>query len=148
MNRLVLAGLLGLLASCISVAWERDSRFAPPAPDAVAALRPGEADLGVCLAALGAPLWVWEYRGDGVAIAYGWLERRGWNASASLPVGDWYSLSFDYTGVDEEMEGLVLFFDPDLRLVERREGLLRDLTAERRRPRPSAAMADAGDENG
>jgi hypothetical protein len=136
MRHLLLA-LLPLLTGCVTGSWSRTNRFAPPDEGAVETLAPGQSDLGHCLAALGAPLWVWEYRGDGVALAYGWLEDVGWGIIVSVPLTEYYSASFDYRDRDSEMPGLVLLFDEGLTLRELRRGLLRDLTREVGRPRPN-----------
>ena len=135
--RLLLVLACGVFAAgCVSASWNRELRYAPPAPEAIATLQPGESTLGPCLDALGAPLWVWEYDGDGVALAYGWLEQRGWNVNVSMPVADNFSLSLDYTDISAEMQGLVLLFNAELALVDLRRGLLRDLTRGRPRARP------------
>jgi len=125
-----------LAAGCVRVTWRRDTRFAPPPAEAIeAATESG--GLAATLAALGAPLWVWEHEGDGVALAYGWRESRSWNLNLSVPVTNNASASFDYTSIDSDMIGIVLFFDSDLRLREVRRGRLRDLTLERRKRRPA-----------
>ena len=135
--RFLLLALLPLLAGCVSGSWGRTNRHEPPSEEAIATRSPGESGLGQCLDALGAPLWVWEYRGDGVALAYGWLERVAWGFDVSVPLTDYYSASFDYTDIDSEMPGLVLLFDGELTLRELRRGLLRDLILRAGRPRPS-----------
>lgn len=126
-----------LTAGCVSVNWERESRFTPPDEQSLDGLQAGESGLGHCLDALGAPLWVWEYDGDGVALAYGWLEERRWNINVSAPVSDSLSASFDFTDAASNMEGLVLLFDEELILHELRRGLLVDLTTAARRARPA-----------
>lgn len=130
--------LLGAGTSCITATWRRVSRYEPPDESSIDRLRPDEDALDDCLAAFGAPLWVWEWRGDGLAMAYGWLERRDWSVNASLPLTDYASVSFDYAAANEEMLGLVLFFDEQLVLHEVRRGMLRDLAAERPPLRPAA----------
>jgi hypothetical protein len=155
MHALPLAAVL-LCSGCVSVTWQRTSRFEPVDAAAVEELLPGEGreetgapgdlepgDLERCLTTFGAPLWVWEYRGDGMALAYGWLEVRNWGVNVSLPVSRNFSVSFDYHDIDEEMRGLVLFFGPDLALVGIRRGLLRDLTMEARRLRPQGVDENA-----
>lgn len=134
--RILLLALLPLIGGCLNITWQRESRFAPPPEEAVARLQPDESSLGHCLNALGAPLWVWEYRGDGVGLAYGWLETESSGFNLSAPVTDYVAVSLDYDEVDSEMHGLVLLFDEDLNLTELRRGLLRDLTTKARRTRP------------
>jgi hypothetical protein len=128
------------LAGCVSVTWTRESRYDPVPGEAVAKLSAGESDLGTCLEALGAPLWVWEhpFNGgdgrDGAALAYGWFDERDLGLSFSVPVSKEVSASFDFDKIDARMRGLVLFFDGDWKLTAWRSGLLRDLTREARRP--------------
>lgn len=132
------AALLG--AGCVDVGWNRTVRFEPPPPGATARLHDGAEGLQECLDLLGAPLWVWDTptgEGQGFALAYGWYEERGWSVAVSYPVADYVNASFDYDQADERMRGIVLFFDDDARLVSWRMGLLRDLTRERERRRPT-----------
>ena len=140
------AQLLGALlagpiaAGCVQLSWNRVTRHSPVPRDALARLSsdPGHpSDLGECLAALGAPLWVWEHEIDGASgavLAWGWFDERSLGFSASVPITRGVSASFDYDDADARMRGVVLFFDRDWRLVVLRTGLLRDLTGEVRRP--------------
>jgi len=121
---------------CITGTWVRETRFEPPAPEAVDGLRPGESGLGHCLSALGAPLWVMEHRGTGILLAYGWFESERFSLNLSVPLGESFSASFDYSEREVDMEGLVLFLDDRLVLTEVRTGLLRDLTQGSKRLRP------------
>ena len=114
-------------------------RHDPVPAGGLSALEPG-ADLQDCLDVLGAPLWVWERPvedGIGFAAAYGWFLSQDWGFDVSIPVTEWYSVSFDYGEISEDMQGVVLFFDAEGRLESFREGLLRDLTVGARRPRPA-----------
>jgi hypothetical protein len=136
----LLIGLAGLLTGCVRAVWERELRFEPPPPGAVESLQVGRTELSDALAALGAPLWVWEYPeegGSGAALAWGWYRDRNWGGRVSIPTNRALSPSFSYRRLDARMRGLVLFFDPDWRLVAGREGLLIDLTRDLRRRRPS-----------
>ena len=135
--RLAALLLLVLLPGCLSGSWRRETRHEPPPRGALRSLVVGESDLGDALEVLGAPLWVWEAPADGMAVAYGWLERRGFSLNLSVPVTRDLNASFDYDDVDDDMKGCVLFFDAEHRLVEKRRGWLRDLTVESRRPRPA-----------
>jgi hypothetical protein len=129
--------LLPLCAGCLSVTWERESRYSPATSGAIAHLEPGKSGLGECLADLGAPLWVWEHVEAGrpaAALAYGWFDERDFGVRVSVPVTENYSASFDYDQIDERMRGLVLFFDEHWVLTSWRTGLLRDLSREARRP--------------
>ena len=134
-----------LSSSCLSAFYRRETRFEPVPEETLAALNPGTSDLGECLERLGAPLWVWEYEGSGVALAYGWLANRGWNLHASYSFERNVSASFTWQRIDARMKGVVLFFDEDWKLVAWRSGLLRDLTAGFRERRP-AAVLDEGEE--
>ena len=134
--RLVL--LLALAhTSCVNVFYRHETRFEPPQRGALAELAVDHSDLSDCLTRLGAPLWVWEDRGSGAALAYGWLESGDWNVSLSLPLSNDASASLTYRQIDARMRGVVLFFDADWTLRAIRKGYLRDLTARLRERRPS-----------
>ena len=125
------------LAGCVSVEWRRETRFAPPRAAAIAALVPGETTVAEVLAALGAPFHVWEYKEDGVALAYGSSRQRDLGLTVSVPVFERTSARLDYDDVHERLRGVVLTFGPDWRLEQVREGYLRDLErAYGRRPAP------------
>lgn len=126
-----------LLASCVTLRFDRRRGFEPVANDVLDDLRARHADLTTCLATLGAPNLVYEQPADGFAIAYAWLDQFGWglNASASLRG---VSISADVGGDLRKLEGAVLFFDRDLRLTEVDRGLLRDFLVQPRRRQPAA----------
>jgi hypothetical protein len=124
-------------ASCVNVFYRRETRFEPPRRAALAELAADRSDLDDCLSRLGAPLWVWENRGAGAALAYGWLESGDWNFSLNLPVSNDASASLTWRRIDARMRGVVLFFDSDWTLRAMREGCLRDLTARLFGRRPS-----------
>jgi len=137
MRLALLLALAASSASCVSFTWERDTRYEPVPAQALGQLRAGESDLGHCLAALGAPLWVWEHpeggRG-GAVLAYGWFEQRAFKMRVQVPLGQRASGSLDYDRSDARLHGLVLFFDADWKLLRWQSGLLRDLAREARRP--------------
>jgi hypothetical protein len=130
---LVLAALAPL-ASCVQLSWSRDTRYEPLPAAALARLEPRGTDLAQCLADFGAPLWVWEQPGDGAALAWGWYDERGFGLHLSVPVTHDTSASLAYDQDGARMRGVVLFFDARWKLVSWRQGLLRDLTRELRRP--------------
>jgi len=133
-----LALLLALLhGGCVNVFYRHETRFEPPRRGALAELAPDRSDLDDCLTRLGAPLWVWEDRGSGAALAYGWLESGDWNVSVNLPVSNDASASLTWRQIDARMRGVVLFFDTEWTLRAVRKGYLRDLTARLRQRRPS-----------
>jgi hypothetical protein len=118
------------------VSWERTEKLSRVPPEALEAINPGD-PLDACLARLGAPLLLWEYGGDGMALAYGGGEVHEVGLSLSFTISDNVDASFNFDGVDEELEGVVLVFDPDLRLRWVRRGMLRELVRTgRRRPAP------------
>ena len=132
MTRLALGLVLLLASSCISLTYERERRYEKLPKGALAALAPGQTQLGECLERLGAPLWAWEDAFGGkssAALAWGWLDEADWTVTLSVPVSDQASLSFSWRDIDARMRGVVLFFDADWRLVGMREGMLRDLFA-------------------
>ena len=137
--------LAPLLAGCVTVSWGRESRHEPIPAEALARLQRDATELGECLDAFGAPLWVWEHVDDGregAVLAYGWFHERALGLGVSVPVSDYGNVSFDYDQIDNRMRGVVLFFDQDWKLTDWREGLLIDLTSTLRRRRPSVPTED------
>lgn len=132
------APLLALLAACVSAEYQREIVLAPVSSGSVAALRPGESDLGECLAALGAPNFVWERRGDSIALAYASYRDAGWGLGVSVQLARGVSASFDYGQLEAKSRGYVLLFDADWRLEGVRAGFLRDLRDTLERPPPQA----------
>lgn len=127
-----------VLAGCVSVGWSRDRRHEPLPEGVIETLEPGRSTLAECLESLGAPLYVWEYRGDGAALAWGWNDEDRKGVSVSVPVYDQVSASLSYDDAREKLRGAVLLFDRDLVLEQVREGWLRDLQRDLLRRRPAA----------
>jgi hypothetical protein len=127
-----------LLAGCVSFSWSRRRAHELPPTGAVAALTPGRTTLTEALDSLGAPLYVWEYKGDGAALAWGWSDDDNRGVAMSLPLQRQLSASFSYDSGSERLRGIVLLFDSKLVLDQVREGWLRDLSRDlgRRRPAP------------
>jgi len=141
--RLLAASALCLLpAGCISAEWWRDNRHAPTADAALDDLQPGAADLSRCLAALGAPLRVWEYRGNGMGLAYGWHDHAAWGFTVTIPVHEYVDVSFEYDHGDLELPAVLLLFDAEQRLCEVRRGILREIAADLLRRRPNDVEDD------
>ena len=141
--RWLLGFLLALCPGCTRFTWGHVSRFEPIEPAAVARLEAHQTELGQCLSAFGAPLWVWEQAENGktgAVLAYGWFDERDFGGRVTVPVTRGFSAYFDYEQIDQRMRGLVLFFDAAWRLTTWRVGFLRDLTRAVRRP--PAALAE------
>jgi hypothetical protein len=139
----IAAVALALLScGCLSGGWRRENRLSPVPSEAVGALVAEHSTLAHCLESLGAPLYVWEYQRDGLAIAYGSYHSNEFGVSVSLPVGRDASASFDYEDERAHLRGYVLLFDAEWRLIEVHEGELRDLEQHHARPRPSVPDAD------
>jgi hypothetical protein len=113
-------------SSCFSFNWKRATAEEQLPRGAFDALAPGD-DLAQCLATLGAPLEVWEYRVDGLAIAYGWLDQDSKGFGITLPISRGAHASFNYDDSSRDVPGAVLFFDASWKLVSVRRGMLRDL---------------------
>ena len=125
------------LAGCLTFNWNREAALEPPAKGALAGLQPGAGDLGASLAALGAPLYVWEQQ-DGAALAWGWYAERQRGLNVSVPISNNNAtISFDYKGIDQGVRGVVLFFDAEWKLVRKSEGALAELASLARRARPA-----------
>ncbi len=141
--RILLGSLMPLLlGACVSFRWERDLRFAPLPEASIESLVPGRDDLQAVLDSLGAPLWVNELPAGEVSLAYGWSHKRALGFNVNIPITSDVAGTVDYTDTRGEMPGLLALFDSELTLVEIRRGLLRDLTLERGRPRPSAPVQE------
>ena len=126
------------LASCVSFGWSRDRRHAPPPAGAIGTLAPGQSTLAECLDTLGAPLYVWEYKGEGAALAWGWNDERQKGVSVSIPLYEQAYASLSYDDERARLRGVVLLFGRDLVLEQVRKGWLRDLESEFVRRRPAA----------
>jgi len=125
--------LVALTGGCVRAQYTRTTVNVPLDEDAVLALQPG-ASLQKCLDGLGAPVRVWETESRGFAMAYGWLRDRGWAASVSYSFARFVQVSFSYDDQLSKLEGAVLWFDRDWKLVKAKTGLLSDLLPPRRRP--------------
>lgn len=133
------AALLALLLvpGCVTARFQRRLGFEPIPEPVLADLRGSGADLGTCLARLGAPNLVYEQPDDGLAIAYAWLDQFGWGVDVSISIR-WVSVSGDIDRERRNLEGAVLFFDRDLRLIAVDRGLLRDFLRVPARRQPAA----------
>lgn len=132
-----------LLGSCVTFAWTRDRHHEPVPRAAIQSLEPARTTLADALAALGAPLFAWEYRGSGAALAWGWTDADHKGFSVGYQFQDTGSVSMSYDDTGSKLRGVVLFFDADLVLERVREGWLRDLEREARR-RPAPVEEDSG----
>ena len=126
------------LAGCVSAEYRREIVHEPIARERLSALEPGVSDLGACLAALGAPAYVWEHSGDGLALGYGWYRHAHWGVGASYQLSRGVTASMNYDDIDAVTRGYVLFFDGTWKLTAVRSGYLRDLTQGLGRRRPAA----------
>ena len=136
---------LALAPGCVAVRWTRDARQSPPPDQAEVVLVEGTTTLHEALATLGAPLGVYEYRQTGMALAWGWYRGDSKGLRVSVPVYQNVSASVDYTDSREGLEGMLLLFDQDLRLVSVRSGWLEDLTSGLERQSPTV-LEDLEDE--
>lgn len=128
-------------AGCVSFSFDRATVNLPPRKEALATLAPGTTTLTDALAALGAPILAWEWKGDGMALAWGWSHDAARGVTISIPIDQGNSASASYDDLTKHLRGVVLFFDADAKLVHVREGALNDFQAERARPRPAAVDA-------
>jgi hypothetical protein len=134
------------LSSCVTFSFDRDLRYVPLSDEAIESLHPGETSFDECLETLGAPLYVWEYKADGAALAYGWHKEKNWNVTVSVPVARGYSASASYTDDASKLRGIVLLFDTNLKLEMVRRGFLKSLREELQRRRPAPVeVTDAQD---
>jgi len=146
MRRALFLALAAALTGCLSGSYGRTNGDQPLPAERMAELRAGETDLTACLAAFGAPRWVWEQPakggGEGAVLVWGWLDESDFALSLSVPLGEQASANFDYRQLDARTQGLVLFFDQRWILCDWRSGLLVELTRDLR-PRPAFLEEDA-----
>jgi hypothetical protein len=125
--------MAGLLPGCLSLSYNRMSVGEPVADATLQALRPGRASLADCLAALGAPEFVYEHRTSGMALLWFWKETAGWGVELSSASDDVPArLTLELEGA--ELPGCMLWFGPDLVLERWRLGTIGDLLRDRVRP--------------
>jgi hypothetical protein len=135
-----------VLSGCVTFSFDRDLRNTPLADTALDGLEPSRTTLAQCLERFGAPIYVWEYRGDGLAIAYGWQKEKQWNVTASVPIFRGYSASASFTHDASKLRGAVLLFDSDLKLEVVRRGFLKSLREELAPRRPAPVDDGEGDD--
>lgn len=137
-----LAGaLIGVcfLSACFSGNLARERWHQPLDQAWVEQLIPGEATLLDCLAALGAPLRVEEH-GQQTLLIWGWREVRGFQVTASVPLGD-RSVNLSWTDQARYLDGVVAFLGPDGTLLLLRQGQLGSILPIKR-PRPRLVTPD------
>lgn len=136
MRTAALTGLLLLAcAGCVRFAVGRYRQEQPVAIEQLEQLTPGRDDLGSCLHVLGAPVYIFEWQRDGMALAWVWEDVFEWGLRVSLAFGRGPSASFSYDDADADRPGCMLWFDRDLVLREWRRGSMRDLVQQlRQRP--------------
>jgi hypothetical protein len=130
-----------LLSSCVSFNWSRERRFEPIPNGALESLEVGKSTLSDCLDRLGAPLYVWEYKIDGAALAWGFEDEDARRFSVSFALDRFLRPSFSYGAVDARLRGAVLLFDEHLVLRDLERGYLRSIQLQTVRsgvPEPTA----------
>ncbi len=141
---LMAPALCAVLCGCVSLNFSRGNLNEPIGDAALASLKPGEADLTRCLTTLGAPDLVWEYKIDGVALAYAWVDSGSWGVSLSYSFYRYApATSFNFDSRDDHRNGVVLFFNEGLVLESVKRGRLGELLPINRRP--AALPDDIGD---
>ena len=123
-------------AGCLRFGYDHTHAEEPIPP--VESLQRGTDDLASCLRRFGAPHFVWEYQGDGMALAWYSSDSSGWDFDVSYSFGRAFtSASFSLDWDDLDLPGLVLWFDPGLKLLEWKQGPIGQLTSGlRQRPAP------------
>jgi hypothetical protein len=129
-----------LAAGCVTGSYNHVSVDEPIRPQQLAELRPGTHDLTHCLAVLGAPHRVLEYRVEedlrsGMALVWFWRDAAGWGINISATYDDAQG-RFTFDQLSTELPGCVLWFGPDLVLERWRSGTLGELLPTRLRPAP------------
>ncbi len=124
--------------ACVSGAYNADSLHEPLAAERLDALRPGHDTLATCLASLGAPNRVLEYRvepdgSSGMVLLWFWRNAEGWGIELSSP-SDEVPASVAYGADAADLPGCVLWFGADLVLESWRAGPIGELLPGRVRP--------------
>jgi len=111
------------LLSCAGFnATHRTVDTAPPL-SALSALKPGSADLALCLDRLGPPASVRKSEDESqVVLTWTWQEQDAWGFYVSIPTGVKYNPSFNWLDIDNKPEYLRLFFDQAWTLVKVAQG--------------------------
>ena len=122
------------LASCLTGNLMRVQRNEVVPVGASANWAVGTTTLAECLDQLGAPLNVWAVPDGGILMAWYGSDNAAWSATLSVPLGQALDVSASYRDVQDEDEGVVLFFNEDLQLTRWVEGKVADLVRERTRP--------------
>ena len=135
-SRALIAAWLATLPGCVSFVWSHEHTFRPTPKDGLADLETGTTTLTTCLDHLGAPLYVWEYKGDGAAVAWGFGDNDSKRISWTIPLQR-ARPTIGLTTIDSKLGGAVLLFDKELVLEEVKQGYLRDLAKEVLRKRPA-----------
>jgi hypothetical protein len=130
------AGLC-FLSGCVSFVWTRDRSFQKPPEGALDGLEIGKSTMSDCLERLGAPLYVWEYKGDGAALAWGSADEDSKRVAITIPLQTRWQPSFSYADADARLRGPVLFFDKTFVLEGFQTGCLRDVRLQTMRTRPA-----------
>ena len=135
---------LVLLAGCVSGKYSHVSLNEPLDLEGLMTLHAGVDRLDACLARLGAPNRVFEYRvapdrSSGMALLWVWRDEVGWGIEVSGALKE-VSGSVSYDQLNQNLPGCVLWFDAELVLESWRMGKIGDLLP--RRVRPSPAVQD------
>jgi len=134
--RLLLLASVLVAPGCVELGYERVTALTPVSDDAAGQLVAGESTLEDCLASFGAPTQVVELPA-GSALAWTWLETRGWRVSVSVPLSERVNGSINFSDEDQRVQAVLCEFDQSWTMIELRHGLMSELTRdlERRRPR-------------
>ena len=143
---LALALLAPLSSSCVTGDYNQTRVFQPIPEGAYEELEVGATRLDEALSRLGAPLQVIEV-GAGAALAWGWKESTDWNVTGSATIGGVRG-RLSYSDAALEFPGVVLFFDPQWRLVAKDEGFLSELLLRPQLPRYVAPEMKSGAKSG
>lgn len=138
MKRLLSLAALVLFTSCLSGNWNRTIVQKPLPQEALDGLPQQGINLARCLALLGSPTFVAEYRVHGVVVAWGWQNDRSFGAQVTGPTQETSALRISYDDVRLRQQGVVLWFDDEWMLTAWRSGYLRDLVG----TRPPATIED------
>lgn len=135
-----------LAAGCLRFSYVVRTEDAPLDGATLGTIQPGVTDLGACLARLGAPNHVFEYRVHGMALLWRFVDSSGWGASLSYSLDRVApSASFNFDSDDADTTGVMMWFDQDLKLVRWQQGRVSQLTAGfRRQPTDLDQVEDAG----
>ncbi len=118
----VLLGLCSGHLACVGLNFRHQAIHQAISPEQSKHLVPGQANLGDCLAALGAPTEVEVAKANQQwVLSWTWVNKKDWGFFLAIPSGD-NSASFNWQSEKQKPHFLRLVFDSQGRLLHKLQG--------------------------